>query len=561
MRAGAVISSHHELLLSETSNIILVMILMISSDLPAWQQHLAMETLRTYTMQPHFQLAMCGLFQVSCNSIADEGPGGDTSSCMLLEMIKALERVVRRVLGALTQGESANSTGGQPARAQLENMELISGKLRLYDMLGQVGAELPPGVGGELALLELALLCLCDVAKTMGGMTGVIRHVHFPRSLAGHPRCNSELMLQNVQETRRMVELTWQHLLAGLQLGLISIQSTAVLEPLIDAYVSFTQACAVLQMVGPRDKALAPLCRSALPGGATDGSAVPLHPHNILITKALLLLVFDMGGVLGDSWSMVLEVLQRLDAALIERGLLPDSPGRGEDPPKVVAEGSWSEGRMEAELVKLRLYLDMMFEQTEQLDDEAIVVLLGCLCRVSISSISGSRPDIVGANAAGKGEKMFGIDKVVVVLLGNMHRMGRLWEAAAAELSRVALHTRATVRRYGMTCITQLMIAAFKNRAGRQPGSPTTPSSPQSPAPAHQDDPANFDMERRVLAVYEELYRSPWADTKNYVLEGLYQLLLSCGEDIGPAWPLVLALLKGVAQDQEEQVGGRRRDG
>mmetsp|Transcript_50642 Transcript_50642/g.158224 ORF Transcript_50642/g.158224 Transcript_50642/m.158224 type:complete len:1222 (-) Transcript_50642:93-3758(-) len=551
--AGAIVSSHHQALLLDISNIIFVMTHIITTDLPAWQQHLALETLRTFSLQPQFPPAMSGLFQVPCSNLAEEGPGGDQGSNMLLEMIKALERIVRKVLGSLSQGEAANSTGGQPARVQLEGIEPMTGKLKLYDMLGQVGPELPPGVGSELALFELALLVLCDVAKTIGSMTGVVRHVDFPHSLAGHPRCNSEVMMQNVQETRRMVELTWQHLLPGLQLGMISVQSTAFLEPLIDAYVSYTQACAVLQMVGPRDKALAPLCRSALPGGAPDGSAVPLHPHNILITKALMLLVFDMGGVLGDSWSMVLEVLQRLDSALIERGLLPDNPGRGEDPPKVLAEGSWSEGRMEAELVKLRLYLDMMFEQTDQLDDEAIVVLLGCLCRVSISSISGSRPDIVGANAAGKGEKMFGIDKVIVVMLNNLQRMGRLWEAAAAELSRVALHNRATVRRYGMTCITELMIAAFKNRAGRQPGSPSTPSTPQSPAPGHHDDPANFDMERRILAVYEELYRSPWADTKNYVLEGLYQLLLSCGEDVGPAWPLVLALLKGVAQDQEEQ--------
>jgi len=59
-------------------------------------------------------------------------------------------------------------------------------------------------------------------------------------------------------------------------------------------------------------------------------------------------------------------------------------------------------------------------------------------------------------------------------------------------------------------------------------------------------------LERRLLAVYEELYRCPYSDTKNYVLEGLYEVLQSHGEEVGPAWPIVLALIKGVAQDEEE---------
>ena len=33
-----------------------------------------------------------------------------------------------------------------------------------------------------------------------------------------------------------------------------------------------------------------------------------------------------------------------------------------------------------------------------------------------------------------------------------------------------------------------------------------------------------FDLERRLLAVYEVLYRCPFNDTRNYVLEGLYQV-------------------------------------
>ena len=67
-----------------------------------------------------------------------------------------------------------------------------------------------------------------------------------------------------------------------------------------------------------------------------------------------------------------------------------------------------------------------------------------------------------------------------------------------------------------------------------------------------RDEGENYDVERRLLGVYEELYRCPYSDTRNYVLEGLYQVLQSHGEEVGPAWPIVLALVKGVAQDEEE---------
>lgn len=87
------------------------------------------------------------------------------------------------------------------------------------------------------------------------------------------------------------------------------------------------------------------------------------------------------------------------------------------------------------------------------------------------------------------------------VVLHNLSRLGRLWEVATSQLSRyhptppthcsldfqgvcccrnahspptiawsrsVALHPRATVRQKGMSCTTQLIIAAFKHRAAQR---------------------------------------------------------------------------------------------
>jgi len=45
--------------------------------------------------------------------------------------------------------------------------------------------------------------------------------------------------------------------------------------------------------------------------------------------------------------------------------------------------------------------------------------------------------------------------------------------------------------------------------------------SPKTPGGFVRDDSENCDLERRLLGVYEELYRCPYSDTKNYVLEGV----------------------------------------
>jgi hypothetical protein len=60
----------------------------------------------------------------------------------------------------------------------------------------------------------------------------------------------------------------------------------------------------------------------------------------------------------------------------------------------------------------------------------------------------------------------------------------------------------------------QLVIAAFKHRT-----SPKARGSPDTGAPE-----ADLDLERRLLATFDELYRCPYADVRDAVLQGLYEV-------------------------------------
>jgi hypothetical protein len=63
--------------------------------------------------------------------------------------------------------------------------------------------------------------------------------------------------------------------------------------------------------------------------GVVSGAAGRMMTHNVIMVKALLMLTFEMGGVLGEGWGMVLEVFMRLDQHLCERGLPPNASASG----------------------------------------------------------------------------------------------------------------------------------------------------------------------------------------------------------------------------------------
>lgn len=572
--ASAIVSNVGERLEAQVANILVMVEALLTKEGPIWQRQLALECIHEFCFQDGF----AGRLRVVFTTWAGHGQedrNGVVGICF------ALERTVQRCVGALLQNAAPPASIAQ-ARATAEAVCASAGaaRARALDALGHSGNDAPGGVVSDAACLGLTITCTCRLVSGVSELCGVE-----PRGdeeafvLANKPQCDTAVMLQNVDVCRSLIDRTWPYFLASLQTIMVTVTAPPVLEEILRAYAAFTRTCGALQLVGPRDKALAPLCKSALPGNGHDGVQVPLRVQNILVLKTLLSLVFELGGVLGEAWWMVLEVLQRLDTALFERGLAPSYMANGRDGAKrtpnlqgssrtpnlqgsssVVPVGEWSEGRLEVELIRLRSGLDALFEQSCNLDEASVILLMQALCKVGLNSVSGNRPDIVGAS---KQLRMFGVDQLGQVVRHNLDRVGTLWEVATTLLYQVACHPRATVRQYGMDCLTPLIIVAFKHRsdAARKDLDESEELEHRMQALDARDDDMerrllfayDDDMERRLLSAYEELSRCQWADTKNNVLDGLYEVLQSCGEEVKAAWPMVLAMLKGVAQDMEAQ--------
>ena len=572
MRVTAALLSHFPVrnsatgLTKEIARVVDILRNMTSSDYPLFHRTLALEVIYDFSSRDRFADRIKELH------ISSGSPSGAHPENGVVGLIQSLERVIHRSLG-VSRLPSASASAIALAKSTLEALANGTEQMPRIRILQVLGHEPTVGLATESACVDLALASLSNVVTALGQLCG-IPCVDFdaegPRQLANKPVCDLDILVQNVQVVRDIIDGAWEPILEALQTVMVSVLAPNILQRVLRAYTNFTQTCGALQLIGPRDRALAPLCKYALPMPTQEGSMAPIYSHHILMCKALLSLVLDLGGVLGETWTIVLEALQRLDSALVERGYLPvpqsQSPQKNSaltsdvEPSHPPLAKAWSQSRLESELVNLRATLDSIFEQTSSLDESTAIQLMSALCRVSISSISDSRPDILPTSAVGKGERMFGIEKLVDIVRHNLFRIGRIWEPASIQLSQLGTHPRRSVRQYGMSTITQLIVLSFKYRADSYKSLPLDEQIMEPPmkrkVSCDYDVGADqeFDLERRLLSVFEELYRCQYIDTKNYVLDGLYTVLQSCGEQVGPAWPMILAMLKGVAQDKEAQI-------
>eukprot|EP00283_Hemiselmis_rufescens_P021762 CAMPEP_0173463932 /NCGR_PEP_ID=MMETSP1357-20121228/69105_1 /TAXON_ID=77926 /ORGANISM="Hemiselmis rufescens, Strain PCC563" /LENGTH=169 /DNA_ID=CAMNT_0014431781 /DNA_START=1 /DNA_END=507 /DNA_ORIENTATION=- len=169
-----------------------------------------------------------------------------------------------------------------------------------------MGHEPPPGMVSEALSLATVVECVCRLVGGVSDLCGITpQNGDEPLVMSTNPRCDVQVMLQNVEVTRSILDRTWNYFLASLQTLMVTLTSPPLLSLVLSSYASFTHTCGALQLLGPRDKALAPLCRSALPGNPSDGTPVALKPYNILISKVLLRLVFELGSVLAEAWMLV----------------------------------------------------------------------------------------------------------------------------------------------------------------------------------------------------------------------------------------------------------------
>ncbi|KAG9288486.1 hypothetical protein G9A89_015692 [Geosiphon pyriformis] len=135
-----------------------------------------------------------------------------------------------------------------------------------------------------------------------------------------------------------MANIAWPGLLAAQSFFLTANLDEELFQGLMRSYQNFTVVSGVLQLITPRDAFLTSLCKGAVPPsviaaslaenkaaqvisstGVGETPGVSLSDRNLSCLKSLLNIAQYLGGVLGDSWYLVLETLQLADFILFQK--------------------------------------------------------------------------------------------------------------------------------------------------------------------------------------------------------------------------------------------------
>ncbi len=248
-----------------------------------------------------------------------------------------------------------------------------------------------------------------------------------PLSLEDH------ILYNQICTSGHIVDNCWPALLAACSTFLNATLDSDYYHALIRSFQKFTQVAGLLDMATPRDAFLTTLGKHAVPSTSlitptleTQSSASVLNGHNdsqieegvessrepspapssssdrprqsldrghfrlttrhLLCLRALLNLGIALGPVLGQSWSIILEILQQADLIISRsRGIRRPADGRhSRQPSDDQTAGSVASvpGDIGLEITAAETAASRMIESTVDLSNKAFLDILNCLCNL-----------------------------------------------------------------------------------------------------------------------------------------------------------------------------------
>ena len=246
-----------------------------------------------------------------------------------------------------------------------------------------------------------------------------------PLSLENH------VLYSQIHTSGRMVDNCWPALLATCSTFLNSSLDSDYYHALIRSFQKFAQVAGLLDMTTPRDAFLTTLGKYAVPSAhiatptvetsfpasvlnghdssrdgediesdhesspapsitsdrqrqSTDHGIFRLNTRNILCLRALLNLGIALGPVLGQSWLIILEVLQQADLILSRSGTIRKRAGgrHSRQPSEDQIAGGMASvaGEFGLEIAAAETAASRMIESTVDLSNRAFRDVLNCLC-------------------------------------------------------------------------------------------------------------------------------------------------------------------------------------
>uniref|UniRef100_M4DVQ9 Protein MON2 homolog n=1 Tax=Brassica campestris TaxID=3711 RepID=M4DVQ9_BRACM len=508
-------------------------------DLPLWHRILVLEILRGFCVEARTLRILFQNFDMN-----------PKNTNVVESMVKALARVVSSIQE--TSEESLAAVAG-----------MFSSKAKGIEwILDNDASSAAVLVASEAHAITLAIEGLLGVVFTVATLTDEAvdvgelespRYEHHPSS-DYYTGKTSHICIS-------MVDSLWLTILDAFSLILSRSQGEAIVLEILKGYQAFTQACGVLHAVEPLNSYLASLCKFTivLPTDAERRSfsslvqspmskrseiqvdqrdAIVLTPKNVQALRTLFNVAHRLHNVLGPSWVLVLETLAALDRAIHSPHATTQEVATAV--PKLTREPS----RQYADFSILSSLNSQLFESSALMHVSAVKSLLSALHMLSHQSMTETSGSVSSASSKQIGSISFSVDRMISILVNNLHRVEPLWDQVVGHFLELAEHSNQNLRNMALDALDQSICAVL---GSEQFGDATLDVESKSIELKS--------VECAVLSSLRALYFSAQkSDVRVGSLKILLHVLERCGEKLYYSWPGILEMLRSVADASEKDV-------
>ncbi|WOG82786.1 hypothetical protein DCAR_0101954 [Daucus carota subsp. sativus] len=540
LRSVAHIIRHYSNSLVTESEVFLSMLVkVISLDMPLWHRILVLEILRGFCVEARTLKILFQNFDMN-----------PKNTNVVESMVKALARVVSNVQFQETCDESLAAVAG-----------MFSSKAKGIEWsLDNDASNAAVLVASEAHAITLAIEGLLGVVFTIATLTDEavdVGELDSPSDCDPHVKSTGKAAVLCMS----MVDSTWFTILDALSLVLTKSQGEAIILEMLKAYQAFTQACGMLGAIEPLNSFLASLCkftinisnetekRSVLlsPGSkrletsAEQRDSVVLTSKNVQALRTLFNIAHRLYNVLGPSWVLVLETLAALDRAIHSpHATTQEVPTSGV---KLTRESS----SQYSDFNILSSLNSQLFESSGMMHVSAVKSLLSALRQLSYQCMQGTLGGPGQASSQKIGSINFSVERMISILVSNLHRVEPLWDDVVAHFLELSNSTNQHLRNLALQALDQSICAVLGSDEFQNNGSAglriiTMPSELGS-------------LECSVISPLRVLYFSTQnPDVRSGSLKILLHVLERHGEKLYFSWNSILEMLRSVADVPEKEL-------
>ncbi|KAJ4719601.1 Protein MON2-like protein [Melia azedarach] len=518
-------------------------------DLPLWHRILVLEILRGFCVEARTLRILFQNFDMHPkNTNVVEG------------MVKALARVVSSVQFQETSEESLAAVAG-----------MFSSKAKGIEwILDNDASNAAVLVASEAHAITLAIEGLLGVVFTVATLTDEAVDMGELES----PRCDHDPLAKCTGKTAvlciSMVDSLWLTILDALVSYFVKVTRRGYyigdIKGISGIHSGDSSACGVLHAVEPLNSFLASLCkftinfpnesdrRSMLQSPSSKRSDpvvdqkdnIVLTPKNVQALRTLFNIAHRLHNVLGPSWVLVLETLAALDRAIHSPHATTQEVSTAVSKLARESSGQYSDFNILSSLNS------QLFESSALMHISAVKSLLSALSQLSHQCMIAT-PSSFGPTSSHKiGSISFSVDRMISVLVNNLHRVEPLWDQVVGHFLELADNSNQQLRNIALDALDQSICAVL--------GSEQFQNNLSS---SHHDTSNKVETKQRELRSLECAVISPLrvlyfstqsTDVRAGTLKILLHVLERCGEKLHYSWTSILETLRSVADAPEKDL-------